>query len=203
MRGIADAIGDLLYNLRRDEQDGLFLPANWEITLLGVGGGGTRRQFDLDKVINRWDKRIAISLLTSAIMLGMDRVGSFALSKSQVDTFFLVSVQGYLSSISEVFNRFGVPMLFSLNPKFAALAQAGKLPTIEPGRVTAPSLEEMSNFIEKATKSGYLIKDEDVLMELRRIGGFGEPSLRRTAVVTESAGSRSSAVEPPEPVVEE
>ena len=201
--GIPSVIDNLLYNLRRDEQDGIFLPPGWDIELLGVGGGGTRRQFDLDKVINRWDKRISVSLLANAIMLGMDRVGSFALSKSQIDNFFLISVQGYLSSIAEVFNRFGVPMLFSLNPQFSGLMQEGKLPTIEPGRVTAPSLEELANFIEKSTKAGYLIKDEDVLMELRRVGGFGEPSLRRTQVVAEPGRGQSSSVEPPEPVVEE
>ena len=194
--GIPDVINNLLYNMRRDEQDGIFLPPGWNIELLGVGGGGTRRQFDLDKVINRWDKRIAVSLLASAIMLGMDRVGSFALSKSQIDNFFLISVQGYLSSIAEVFNRFGVPMLFSLNPKFAALVEKGKIPTIEPGRVTAPSLEEIGAFIEKATKSGYLIKDTDVLMELRRVGGFGEPALRRTEVVTEPGKGQSTTDEP-------
>ena len=195
--GVPDAINSLLYNLRRDEQDGVFLPPGWDVKLIGVGGGSARRQFDLDKVINRWDKRIAISLLANAIMLGMDRVGSFALSKSQIDNFFLISVQGYLSSIAEVFNRFGVPMLFSLNPKFSGLVSEGKLPTIEPGRVTAPTLAEIADFIAKTTKAGYLINDEDVARELRRIGSFGESSLRRTEVVTESGGGRSSTDEPP------
>ena len=82
-KGTRAAIEDLLYNLRRDEQDGILLPPGWEISLLGVSGGSGRRQFDLDKVINRWDKRIAIALLAHAIMLGMDRVGSFALSETQ------------------------------------------------------------------------------------------------------------------------
>ena len=189
---VVAAISDMLYNLRRDEQDGIFLPPGWEIELLGTGGGGARRQFDLDKVITRWDKRIAISLLANAIMLGMDRVGSFALAKSQVDNFFLISVQGYLSSIAEIFNRFGVSTLFNLNPRFTSLGIQGKLPTIEPGKVTTPGLEEIGNFIEKATKSGYLIQDEDVLQEMRHVGGFGAPSVRRTQVVTENGGRSSS-----------
>ena len=172
---------------------------NGEIELLGTGSGGARRQFDLDKTITRWDKRISVSLLANAIMLGMDRVGSFALSKSQIDNFFLMSVQGYLSSIAETFNRFGVPQLFALNPRFRSTVAEGKLPTIEPGRVTAPSLEELGTFIEAATKSGYLIKNEDVLQEMLQIGGFGTPSVRRTEVVTE-AGSRSSPGELREPL---
>ena len=68
--GVVQSIHSLLYNLRRDEQDGILLPPNWEIDLLGVGAGGARRQFDLDKVINRWDKRVSVAMLAHAIMLG-------------------------------------------------------------------------------------------------------------------------------------
>ena len=193
--GTKEAIQDLLYNLRRDEQDGIMLPPGWEIELLGVGGGGARRQFDLDKVINRWDKRIAIALLSHAIMLGMDRVGSFALSQTQTNDFFLISVQGYLNGIAEVFNNFGIPMLFAMNPAYSGLASADKLPTIVPGRVTSPSLEEIGKFIKDVTGAGYLIKSEDVQRELLRHGGFGVPVLRRAKVVG-SDSPQSSPVEP-------
>ena len=196
---IVQAIHSLLYNLRRDEQDGIFLPPGWKIDLLGVGAGGARRQFDLDKIINRWDKRVSVAMLAHAIMLGMDRVGSFALSKSQISDFFLISVQGYLNGIAEVFNRFGIPRLFSLNPKFQALTANDKLPQIVPGHVTAPSLEEIGKYISDVTKSGYLINSADVERELSRLGGFTPPSLRRAEVETE-APPLSSPGEPPDPV---
>ena len=192
-KGTKEAIEDLLYNLRRDEQDGILLPFGWEIKLIGAGGtGGGRRQFDLDKVINRWDKRIAIALLSHAIMLGMDRVGSFALSETQTNDFFLISVQGYLNGIAEVFNRFGIPMLFSMNPTFSSLAAADKLPSIVPGRVTSPSLKEIGEFVKDTTGAGYLIRNEDVHRELMRHGGFGVPRLRHSRVVSDEGSASDS-----------
>lgn len=195
-KGTRQAIEDLLYNLRRDEQDGILLPPGWEISLLGVSGGSGRRQFDLDKVINRWDKRISIALLSHAIMLGMDRVGSFALSETQTNDFFLISVQGYLNGIAEVFNRFGIPMLFAMNPEYSELAAADKLPTIVPGRVTSPSLKEIGEFVKDVTGAGYLIQNEDVHRELMRHGGFGLPILRRAKVVSSDESSESGDIFP-------
>jgi hypothetical protein len=56
-----------------DEQAGVFLPPGWTLELLSIGN--SRRQFDMDKIINRYDKRIAITMLAQFIMLGIDRVG--------------------------------------------------------------------------------------------------------------------------------
>lgn len=193
---IVRAVEQLLYSLRRDEQDGIFLPPGWELELLG-GGQQTRRQFDVDKIITRYDKRCALSMLTHAIMLGIDRVGSFALSKSQVGDFFQVSVQGFLNGMSEVFNRFAVPALFAMNPKFDGLRKAGKLPYFVPGQVTAPSIEELGAFIKDVTGAGFLIADTDVADYLKRAGGFSEPRLRR--VQTTGDQQQASATEPPEP----
>ena len=76
-------------------------------------------------------------------------------------------------------------MLFAMNPKYSRLAPADKLPTLVPGRVTSPSLEEVGNFIKNTTESGYLIKNEDVHRELMRHGGFGVPRLRHSRVVSD------------------
>ncbi len=76
-RELRSFLESLLKSLRRDEQEGLVLPFGWDLRLLG-GGNSSRRQFDVDRVINRYDKRIAASLLSQFILLGSDRVGSFA-----------------------------------------------------------------------------------------------------------------------------
>jgi len=167
----------LIYALRRDEQDGVLLPAGWKIELLG-SKGNTKRQFDTDKIINRYDKRIAVSLLAQFILLGMDRVGSFALSKDHTDL-FQVSSQAYLDIIAETINDHEIPRLFSLIPKTAALP-AHKLPQLIPGKVTAPKLDELGLFLERATKHGYLHPTVETQREVLRLAGlFEHEGLRR------------------------
>ena len=100
-----------------------------------------------------------------------------------------------MNSVAEVFNRFGIPQLFAMNPKFQGLTLNDKLPQIIPGHVTAPSLEEIGKFISDTTKSGYLVRNADVERELSRLGGFAPPSLRRAEVESE-APSLSSPGEP-------
>jgi hypothetical protein len=172
-------IQQMIYALRRDEQDGILFPYGWEIALLGAGSR-TRRQFDTDRTINRYDKRIAVALLAQFIMLGMDRVGSFALSQDQGDL-FKISIQGYLDVITEILNRFEVPRLFQLMPKFAGLSDT--LPRFFPGRVHAPDLQELGSFIRDASDAGFLLPDPDARREVRRFAGFSETKPRRIEVL--------------------
>ena len=168
-------IDQLIASLRRDEQEGILLPFGWELNLLTIGN--SKRQFDVDKVINRYDKRIAMTMLAQFMMLGMERVGSFALSKTDAD-FFLVAAQSYLESIADVLNRFAVPKLFALNPKFKI--PPDKLPFFIPGKVVEPNLKEVANYINKvAMVEGLLDIDDGLKRDIRRIGGFDESEARR------------------------
>ena len=187
--GVKSAVQNLLYALRRDEQDGIFLPPGWELDVLGAGKV-TRRQFDIDKVIARYDKRTAMSTLTQTIMLGADRVGSFALSKTQTDDFFLVAAQGYLGGIAETFNKFLVPELYKRNPEFAGLVKDGKQPRLVPGKISAPNMTEVATFVKDVSDAGFDLGGEEITTELRRIGNFREPSLSRTRIsIKESSQS--------------
>ena len=162
-------IKNLLSNLRRDEQEGIFMPPGWEIQLLG--SNTTRRQFDLDKIINRYDKRIAITVLAQFILLGMDRVGSFALSTNQNDLFKL-AVQGYLNKMAETLNTYTIPRLFSFNPSFA---HDKKYPKLVPGNISAPNLAELAAYINVLAKNGLLPTENKALMSaLLRLGRFFE-----------------------------
>lgn len=179
--GVKQAVQNLLYALRRDEQDGIFLPPGWELDVLGAGKV-TRRQFDIDKVIARYDKRTAMSTLTQTIMLGADRVGSFALSKTQTDDFFLVAAQGYMIGIAETLNKFLVPELFKRNPEFAGLVKDNKQPRLVPGKISAPNLTEVSQFVKDVSDAGFDLGGEEIASDLRRIGNFKEPTTSRTRI---------------------
>lgn len=166
---VLDYVRNILANLRRDEQEGIFLPPGWDIKLLT--SGVSRRQFDLDKVINRYDKRIAITMLAQFIMLGMDRVGSFALSSNQNDLFKL-AVQSYLNRIAETINNFSIPRLFRLNPE---LGKGNKLPKLVPANVSAPDLTELANYINALGKNQLLpVENKALISSLMRIGRFFE-----------------------------
>jgi len=157
----------LLSNLRRDEQEGVFLPPGWELSLLSIGT--SRKQFDMDKILNRYDKRIAITLLAQFIMLGMDRVGSFALAKNQGDV-FNIAVQSYINRTAETINTYAVPRLFRLNP---TLGKGNKLPKFIPSNVTAPNLTELAGYINACVKANILPTDNEALISaIIRLGGF-------------------------------
>jgi hypothetical protein len=164
-------VNKLLANIRRDEQEGIYLPPGWKISLLSMGR--STRQFDVDKVINRWDKRIAMSLLAQFVMLGMDRVGSFALSKTSNDL-FNVATQSILDVIAETLNSFAVPRLFKFNPNFVGVG-GDKHPIFVPGKVATPPLKDLADYITSLGQNNLLpIDDEEFRNEVLRLGRFRE-----------------------------
>jgi hypothetical protein len=178
-------VDQLIASLRRDEQEGILLPPGWELKLLTVGN--SRRQFDVNIIINRYDKRIAMTMLCQFLMLGMERVGSFALSKTDSDL-FLVAAQSYLDSIADILNRFAVPKLFALNPSFANI-KPDKLPKFVPGKISEPNLKEVADYINKiAQVQGLLDIDDGLKRDIRRIGGFQESEERSLGAAVNKPG---------------
>lgn len=110
---------NMLSNLRNNEQAGILLPSDrdegghklYEFEL--VASKGTRA-LDTSKIIERYDYRIAQSLLSDFLLMGSTSTGSFALSDNKVNTFFK-SLEAYLEIIAEQFNRKAIPKLFELN----------------------------------------------------------------------------------------
>lgn len=64
--------------------EGLVLPAGYEAELLSTGG---TRQFDTNAIINRYDAKIAQTVMADFIMLGHEQTGSFALSEDKTELF--------------------------------------------------------------------------------------------------------------------
>jgi len=171
-------IQKMIANMRRDEQEGILLPKGFSVELLSIGG--SRRQFDTDRIINRYDKRIAATALAQFIMLGMDRVGSFALSKEQNDL-FLVAVQSFLSKIAAQINRVAIPRLFEMNPKFAALGS--KLPQLVPGEIVDPNLNDLSNYVSRLADAGFILPKQHILDRLEDISGLSGRDVDRVGEI--------------------
>lgn len=136
----------LVSNIRRDQNEGVLKPPNWELELLSTGG---RRQIDTNEIIKRYDQRIAITLLADIIMLGAERIGSFALADVK-KSLLAAALEAQMMNIANVFNRYAIPRLADLN----GFTGYTKLPKIVPGEVEVKDMNELAEVITKLRKLG-------------------------------------------------
>ena len=143
---------EMVQKVRRDEMEGLVIPFGWVFSLMSTGG---RRQIDVSAVIERYNRVIAMTVLADSLMMGHERIGSFALADNKQDMLD-VAIEAWRNMIADVFNQYGIPRLFRLNP---SLAPSGRYPKIRPMAVGNPSLKEIGEFIKDTTGSGALLPD--------------------------------------------
>jgi hypothetical protein len=147
-------IKEIVVNIRRDAQEGVIFPnamneqgkSLYELKLLSTGGN---RQFNTNEIISRYDQRIAMTALADFILLGSDKVGSFALASSKTNL-FATAIGAFLDIIADVFNRYAIPRLFDLND-----LQISDHPKITHGDLEAVDLKELGDYIQKLAASGY------------------------------------------------
>ena len=100
---------------------------------------GSSRQINIGETIDRYDNRIAITMLSDIILIGNNRTGSFALADTK-QSMLAAALQAQLQNIADVFNNKAVPDLFSFN-NFPGISD---YPTIMPGQIQTPSLKELA-----------------------------------------------------------
>ena len=125
---------ELVASVRRDSEEGILLPYGWELKLLT---SGSSRQIDIGSTIERYDNRIAVTLLSDIILLG-SKSGSFALADTK-QSMLAASLQAQVLNIADVFNSHAVPQLFRYNN-----FNVEELPKIVPGQIQTPSLKEIA-----------------------------------------------------------
>ncbi len=76
----------MVRNIRRDEMEGVVLPAGYKLELLSSGG---TRQFDTNAIINRYDTRIAMTVLADFIFLGHDQTGAVCSRDRRFSRYYL------------------------------------------------------------------------------------------------------------------
>ena len=163
---VLDTITNIVQNIKRNEQEGVVFPlmfdenGNEMFKLELLSSGGTR-QFDTDKVITRYDQRIAMSVLTDFILLGHERVGSFSLGSQKMDL-WTMSIDAIAKSIAEVINQYAIPRLMKLNSMDTELT-----PYVTYGQVSSVDLGELADYVQKLTAAGVLMPDEKLEAYLR------------------------------------
>lgn len=161
----------IVSSIRRDAREGLVLPGGengWKLELVT---SGSRRQFDTNAIIDRYDKRIATSVLADFVMLGQAQVGSFALADSKTKIFAL-AIGTYLDVICEVFNNQGIPRLIDINGD--AFKGITDYPKMVHGDIEEPDLDKFANFVNTMIGAGVLQPDDQLEEVVRRVGGLPE-----------------------------
>lgn len=157
---LADAEA-LVASIRRDSEEGIILPFGWKLDLLT---SGSSRQIDIGSTIERYDNRIAITLLSDIILLG-SKSGSFALAETK-QSLLAASLQSQLSNIADVFNAKAVPALFKLN-NFVGLSG---LPKIAPTKIQTPTMSELALMLRAMGLN--ISGDQELLRHLRHVLSF-------------------------------
>lgn len=165
------AIVDIVRGIKRNEQEGVVFPLSYddaghrqfELTLLSSGG---QRQFDTDKIIARYDQRIAMTVLADFILLGHENVGSFALGTSKVDL-FTAAVETWVQGIADVFNDHAIPRLLKLNGMDTA-----RCPRLNYGDLGAIDMTAIADFVQKLSQAGAITPDEGLEDWLRDMAGL-------------------------------
>lgn len=136
----------IVRSVRRDEQEGMVLPWWLKFSLVSTG---SKRSFDTNAIIMRYDQRISQSMLADFVMLGHEAVGSKAMASTKIGL-FTSALSSFLDSACAVINRYAIPLLMRVNGWNQELT-----PTIEHGEVEAVNLLELGEFIKNIAGVGF------------------------------------------------
>lgn len=155
----------LVVNLRMDEQAGVVLPQVFDpetkqpvvkLSLLGEKAGSAAT-YDYDKIITRYETRIAMAMISDVAMLGHEKAGSWALARDKRGM-LQSAIGAWLDSIYGVLNRHALPRLFALNGwPMDRLCKFGH------GAVEGQALDELANVVQKLAQAGMALFPDDVL----------------------------------------
>ena len=167
----------IVKGIKIDEQMGIVLPALYDaknnplydIQLLSSGGS---QRIDTNKVIERYDQRIAMSVLADFVLLGHQGVGSYSLADSKT-SIFTMAISSWLNSVTDVINREAIPMLWRMNGW-----PLDKLPKMVYGDIETVDIDKLSKYIQTLSGTGMaLFPDEGLEEHLRDVAGLPQKTM--------------------------
>lgn len=155
-KAIFEMLKQIVTSVRRDEQEGLLMPMVYDAAgkplydfkLLSTGGS---RAFDTNKIVMRYDERIALTVLGDLFLLGHKVGGSYALAEVKQDA-FVVCMDAWAGVITIEVNTNAVPELCRLN----GYLDASKYPQLIHSPIDEASLDEVSTFLQKTALAGFV-----------------------------------------------
>lgn len=166
-----NAIQNLVRGIKRNQNEGILFPlafdeAGREMYRLSLLSSAGNRQFNTDAIVSRYDQRITMTILADFILLGHEKVGSFALGASKIDL-FMTAISQLTAQISDVFNRDAVPRLMKLNG-----LDTTRCPTMRAEELQSQDLTVLSDFISKMAQAGALQVDSGLDEFVRDLVGL-------------------------------
>ena len=171
-------IFEMVRKVKRNEFEGIVVPAETDIdgnpsgfkfSLVTSGG---RRPVDVNEIVKRYESRIAMSVLGEFVLLGMDNVGSFALSSSKT-TLFAQALGSYLQQIADVFNRFAIPRLLKLNG-----VPVEFFPELTYSDIEKVDFSALAAAIGSLSSAGVLTPDDELEKWVREEGNMPAPDIQ-------------------------
>jgi len=154
---------ELVRNIRQDMHQGVVLPFGWTLTLLSATG---QRSLDTSIIINRYAQRIATVALADMLLIGQERVGSFALVAAKV-SLFSKALRSVANVIEGEFNRHAIPRLLRMNGM-----RTEKTPYIRFGPIDTPDLKSLAEYVNKLVGNNVLTPDQNLERHMREIASF-------------------------------
>jgi hypothetical protein len=195
----------IVRNIRRDEQEGLILPLAFDdrgnklLTFELLGSPGSR-QINISQVIDRYDKRIAMTMMADFILLGQQSVGSFALADSKT-ALFSTALGAVQSSVAEVMNNFAIPRLLGVNG--ISVDSPDEMPRMVPGDIESVDLQKLGSFVTALAGAGApLFPDRDLENYLRGLANLPPKSEEAEVLATVPAAPKGQG-EPTQPKPQE
>ena len=174
-RALRASLESMVQQIKRDEREGMVIPSEldtdgkptgYRFRLLNSGG---RRAVDVDGAIKRYESRLAMSVMAEFLLLGMDKVGSFALASTKTHM-FSVALGSIIDSICQTFTRFGINKLMTMNGVAPEL-----WPKLAHGDIETPELKEIMSYVVGLSDSGIIVPDERLELRMREIAGLPMP----------------------------
>jgi hypothetical protein len=148
----------------QDRQGSIIMPSDtgpdgrplFDLTYIVADG---RRPSDHTPTITRLNQMIATSVLADFVLLGQDKVGSFALSSDKT-ALFAKAVSTYLGVISDNMNRVLLPRLYDLNGMDREM-----MPKLAHGDLQSPDITALANFVSTLATAGASLFPDDTLQD--------------------------------------
>jgi hypothetical protein len=153
----------LVRNIRQDQHQGVVLPFGWVLTLLSASG---QRSLDTSIIINRYAQRVATVVLADMLLIGQEKVGSFALVAAKV-SLFSKALRSIANIIAGVINRYGIPRLLKMNGM-----SIDNPPYVKFGPIDTPDLKSLSEYVNKLVGNNVLTPDQSLERHLREIASM-------------------------------
>ncbi len=163
----------LVQEIHVDERMGVLIPASqdaqgnptgYDLSTLQVGA----RPIDEDKIIRRYESRIAMTFLGEFIFLGTDHSTSFAAHSDKTDL-FIMGLGTILSRIRSVLNRYLIPDLMRVNGFVA-----NEWPTLDHGDFEKPDLQGFATFLNTMIGAGVVLPGPKLEQHVRGLGSIPE-----------------------------